>query len=305
MQVRQRLSLVSCHSGSLAVLLWFVLLVAPVTAQAPAIIFSREPATPDDKAIAQEADARRETLAGQGMEAALPAHRQMLIQELELNIDFINRVCGLSEDQVRRLRVATRGAAERSIEDVREPLRKAIMQQVPERPGFAPRPELSAAVAKSVADRLLAVSRTAEGQSVAGGVFWTGIVERELTQTQLQQYHRVTAERLAFRRTVAFNHALGALDRKLLFTPDQISHLVELVDPASSPHLDILDRIPVSEAAASRYVAPLLLQIDAAQLQMILSERQLQTLRDLLTPAPQFIAPPVQLIEPLVPGAVR
>ncbi|MFT5466202.1 MAG: hypothetical protein ACI8UO_001300 [Verrucomicrobiales bacterium] len=145
--------------------------------------------------------------------------REELGHFMLLQIDDLDRSCDLDEKQIERLKVASKGAIERSLE---------VWVQEIEDNGWI---DMVGQMEPEVADQWLAsVGENLSQKTAAKHELWLKTVESVLTDEQKAKRNRVSAEREAFRREAAVTQALAILENELFLNPDQRKRMRLLID---------------------------------------------------------------------------
>ena len=197
-----------------------------------------------------------------GIGGGMEDHMKMMLEQqkesaelrMTLHVKDLERTCELSEDQVKKLKIAAKGAVLKMIKNM-EKMYEQEMQMFGN--GFAPANEFEMAD-EDEADDEEDVDEDFEGADIEAGNFaapmpiniamggfggdfggsgqpedqevWKNAVEKTLTADQQEKYQQVVAERKAFVRELAVARFIAKVDRKLLLAVDQRNQLLPLID---------------------------------------------------------------------------
>lgn len=179
------------------------------------------------------------------------AQKKAFERELAFLIGDMERTCKLSETQVKKLQLASKGAVASAMEkfekqqkQMRARFRQAGMNLPPgaedeeddkddadDELEKEERPEAVAGPAFAMnMINLVGGSPSNNGGGVAKEVRWVKAVEKVVTKEQREQYDAAVKARAAFARKSAVAAFIAKVDLKLLLSPDQRTKLTALVD---------------------------------------------------------------------------
>lgn len=151
--------------------------------------------------------------------ASLEKRKEVFEQELALLVDDMERVCALSQSQMKQLRAVARAAANSALKSI-----AARKEEITRRYTEAER-ELDSG------NDLFVASRNAElTTDVSEERSWVNGIEQIVTKDQRKKYALVVRERLDRRRKAAVSSFVTRVDMELLLSFDQRASLVDLVD---------------------------------------------------------------------------
>ena len=184
------------------------------------------------------------------------AQKKAFERELSFLIGDMQRTCKLSEAQVKKLQIASKGAvasAMEKFEKQQKQVRQRMRQAGVNLPGLnideedeaddgaeeseddegqdeAIQGALPQAVAVNIANMLGVPGNNVSGGSVTKEPRWVKSVEKVVTKEQRETYVAKVKERAAFARKAAVAAFIARVDVKLLLSPDQRQKLTALVD---------------------------------------------------------------------------
>ena len=198
------------------------------------------------------------------MKMAMEQQKESAERRMTLHVKDLERSCELSEDQVKKLKIAAKGAVLKMIKDM-EKKQERQMQMFGNMMGgpvndFEADDEDEAdedvdedfdaedlededGEDENVADNFavggfninVAMAGGLSGEFGGGGKpedqeVWKNAVEKTLTADQQEKYQQVVAERKAFVRDLSVERFIAQVDRKLLLSVDQRNQLLPLID---------------------------------------------------------------------------
>lgn len=171
--------------------------------------------------------------------------REELGHFMMLQIDDLRRTCDLTEQQIARLKVASKGAIEKSLEKwVKEIEDNGWIDMVGQ-------------MEPEVADQWLAsVGENLSHKTAAKHEIWLKTVESVLTEEQKEKRKRVSLEREAFRRESAVTQALAILDKELFLSVDQRKKMRALIDETMGKKLGKRGKAPRKAEAYTAELPP-------------------------------------------------
>lgn len=213
-----------------------------------------ENATTEDKIAAflkkREADARK------------PRSEQMLrrIEELE-------EIVGITEKQKKDLRIASKGAVEKSLDPWRKQMDEYVRQYLQRAP-------------QNVDMVLASIGNVNFGQSpeqqAAAQSIWQATIEKVLDAKQMETYRKAADARRAFLYRAVSDVLIADLDRNLRLTAKQRVSLRKMLVPIVEENLSYLDRWS-NDGNLPVYQLPTLLGgVDSEVLEKVLSEQQIE-----------------------------
>ncbi|MEM7011006.1 MAG: hypothetical protein AAF585_05930, partial [Verrucomicrobiota bacterium] len=189
--------------------------------------------------------------------------REELKHFMMLQIDDLNRTCDLSEAQIARLQVASKGAIERSLEK--------WVQEIEDN-GWL---DMVGQMDPDVADQWLAnVGENLSHKSAARHELWLKTIESVLTNEQKDKRKGVTRRRQAYQRRATVDQAIAILDLEMMFSEDQRNEFRNLVDEKMGAKLGKRGRAP---RQAGTYASTLPIDL----VQAILNDAQLARWHDI------------------------
>ena len=169
----------------------------------------------------------------------IEAKRNGAVSRLQTRIADIHRAAELTEEQLKKLEIAAKGAVKAYMKKAT----KVIVDQA-KAMGFEFDPDAEPKEDDENADDQPAdllgapvmamnwmgqfpgsVSTTVEKEKR-----WTTSVEKVLSEEQSEKFEKLVAERIAFRRQSAVNHFISRVDQKLLLSAKQRKELGSMID---------------------------------------------------------------------------
>jgi len=163
------------------------------------------------------------------------AEREERLQFMEVVIDDVARLCDLDEEQREELRLAAKGAAERSMKDWHEQAERYF------------RTRLDGADTDAAKEMLEGMGNVnfggnrsdQEGESLE---LWKDTLETVLTEKQIARYEAVLEQRQLDRIDAFARMSLTTIDEHLRLTPEQKSKMSEVVHEAATEYLEDVQR---------------------------------------------------------------
>lgn len=147
-------------------------------------------------------------------------------RQMDLLVGDVRRVTSLPEERARLLRIASKGAVDRSL----EPWRKSQESRV--------REQAAGSTLDTVKDRLTAVGEVHMGGTAAqDSTLWTEPLRRILSPEELQAWDRSQQERTAYRAAALSDLLVTEMERRLMLTADQTKALEPLLKQAFIDYL--------------------------------------------------------------------
>ena len=178
-------------------------------------------------------EARNEMMARQ-FRSMLGSAKASAKTRLQVRIDDINRACELSEAQVKKLGIASKGA----VIAMTDQMKKVYVEQAA-RVGFKfdPDAEPEAAAADGNADVLQPINFAVPvsqnnplGSEIEKERIWVNTLKKVLSEEQSKKWNAWQESRVAFEREAAVRNFVVSADRALLLSPKQREALIQYVD---------------------------------------------------------------------------
>lgn len=153
-------------------------------------------------------------------------HVEKALRQMEFIIGDVSRVTQLPPERVRMLRIAAKGAVDRSL----EPWRKAQESRV--------REQTIGATLETVKDRILTVGEVHVGGTAAQDTtLWTEPLRRILTPAELESWNKAQSDRTSYRAAALSDLLVSEMERRLMLTPEQTQKLEPLLRQAFIDYL--------------------------------------------------------------------
>lgn len=204
-------------------------------------------------ALQVQANGDQKEMMQQQFHDSLEQHKLAAENRIASRISDLNRACELSEQQVKKLEVASKGAIKANMKVATEKL-VAFSKQIGFEfdPNAEPKEEdEEEADEDNLPVRQMAFAMPFMGNNGAGNPdeveenkVWKSAIKKVLTPEQSEKWTAWVKDRKAFQRQVAVHEFIAKADRKLLLSPEQRESLAEHVDSEYGKKL--------AEAAAQR-----------------------------------------------------
>ncbi len=178
-------------------------------------------------------------------ESPFDAQKTKIERKLGLRISDMNTTCDLSEAQIKKLKIASKGAAIEATKSLEKQMKKMMGGQFFVGPPNGPddgAPDFGApgdapfeGEAEMPLDMIVQQGMDFEqmfGISVSGEEtkIWKQTLKKTLTPEQSKKYENVVALRFKFKRKAAVQSFVAKTDSKLLLTEEQREKLIQFVD---------------------------------------------------------------------------
>jgi hypothetical protein len=203
------------------------------------------------------------------LEVARKAHSQDVQRRLAIRIGELQRVCNLSEQQVKRLQLAAKGAVRRDLRGFKQKFEAAQLRMmngviegqlielevngVPAKPptltGASPQDAKETDSQKPPQDKEVAALLREVG-TLYGTVglssdiekqrFWLTTLRKTLTEEQQTKHQQHVVSRTAYRRRATVSHVVSGMDEKLLLSDPQRKKLTKVVDTELGKFFEVL-----------------------------------------------------------------
>lgn len=136
---------------------------------------------------------------------------------LGLKIDFVDKACGLTESQKKKLQLAGRGDIKRFFDRVDEKRRKFLSVKRDQNN------------INEIFQEIQPLQFEIQGEHFGDGSFFSKTLVRTLSTDQTAMYNKAMRERMQFRYRAKVELAVAILDNAVGFTADQRKKFVDLV----------------------------------------------------------------------------
>lgn len=175
---------------------------------------------------------------------AIGLKRAELQRYMEMQLQEIERVCSLSASQQAHLRLASKGAVEKCVDDWTDEIHEN---------GWA---NMVGQVDEDIVDQWLAsVAGENVQREVVNQEVWSEAIRVILTESQQTKWQQALAERAAFRRKGAVEQSLVILEMELLLSPHQREEMGKIVDAELGARFEVWGRSPRTVQEFTRVLA--------------------------------------------------
>lgn len=202
-------------------------------------------------------------------------HQQGVLQkQMAITLAHVQRVCDLSDEQVKKLQLATKGAVDGSLKTYRE----QTVQRYTRPRRFAAGNNVAVAIAANGAlirpTATTAVPGSIPGEfPIAREEIWTKTLGKVLTTEQKEAYDTSVRKRREFHRRLLVQATIALIDEKVVLDDSQRNKLTEL-----STALVESNAVPIPTgnfySVASRSVLPALISKSSKEINAMFDESQ-------------------------------
>jgi hypothetical protein len=280
--------------------------VVPATAQ-EFYSFRIAPAEQDEPAAEQAADAGEfpvPAVPGDNLNPEIKKQLELLARQqaadqwsyLLVHLDALHRACELSDAQQQKLRIAAKGAVDRSITEWLEAVAQndAVAQNAIQQAAVAQRARLQRELVAGqlqigeqrmvVNGRVITTTVPGAGNdstAIAKHKLWTSTMDEVLTDDQKQAWREFEVQQDRHRRQLEVDQLVLELDRQLLLSPDQRDKLRSWIDEVFGERLANVASGGGRAANLSNYAALMYRTLLASDLRDLLTEAQLDRWKNL------------------------
>jgi len=220
---------------SIATLILALALLSP----AVTIGYGAEPEAPAP-AVEEEAA----PLENPPLRRAIGLKRNELQRFMEMQLQELERVCSLSASQQAHLRLASKGAVEKCVDEWTDEIHEN---------GWI---NMAGQIDEEIMDQWLA---SVAGENVQREVLqqdiWKQAIQGILTESQRAKWQQAESERAAFRRKGTVEQAVVVLEMALLLSPPQCEQVRKVVDASLGDRFEKLGRSPRSAQEFTRLIS--------------------------------------------------